>query len=123
MAASGQYTRYIPLPLVPWSNTKTFQVLRSDVDTSIPIENLSFHQAESFIAQNGKDRVCLRDFVVFCQHLGQLRIGRVVEILAHAEDSNQKGHRNACKPGASHITLEIYSFDEERHEIWDVPCI
>ena len=68
MATSGQYICYIPLPPVPWSDTKTFQVLCSDIDTSIPIENLSFHQAESFIAQNGKDRVRLRDFVVFCQH-------------------------------------------------------
>jgi hypothetical protein len=30
--------------------------------------SLSFHQAESFIALNGKDQVHLRDFVVFCQH-------------------------------------------------------
>ena len=31
------------------------------------MENLSYHRAESFIAQNNKDRVRVHDFVIFCQ--------------------------------------------------------
>ena len=31
------------------------------------MENLSFHQAESFITQNSKDWVHMHDFMVFCQ--------------------------------------------------------
>jgi hypothetical protein len=112
--------------------------------------NLSFHQAELFIAQNGKDRVRLRDFVVFCRHtnselgsqpsvsntswrtdgtliqefpLDQLAIGRVVEILVLAENSNQASRRTPRKLGVSHVTVEVYDFDKERHKVWDAPCI
>ena len=46
-----------------------------------------------------------------------------MEILVTAEDPSQASRHNAHKLGASRITLEIYNFDEERHEIWDVPCI
>lgn len=56
---------YIPLPPVPWKDTKTSKVLPPDFDTPTEMTNNSFHQAESFVARNGNDRVHLQDFVVF----------------------------------------------------------
>ncbi|KAH9175921.1 hypothetical protein EDB89DRAFT_2240784 [Lactarius sanguifluus] len=131
--ASGRYTRSILPPTVPWKDTEASQV-HSDLNTLTASTNLSVHRAESFIAQNGEDRVHVRDFVVFCQHIhsdsesqplasvSQLGIGRVTEILVTA-DSDQAAHHAPRNSKASHITLEVYNFDEERHEIWGVPCI
>ncbi|KAN0136748.1 hypothetical protein V8E53_005518 [Lactarius tabidus] len=109
----GQYTRYIPLPPVLWSETRMFQVLCPDSDTSIAMVNLSFHQAELFIAQNGKDRVCLRDFVVFCRHTNS-ELGSQPSVTSR---------RTPRKLGVSHVTVEVYDFDKERHKVWDAPCI
>jgi hypothetical protein len=63
---SGQRTLYTPLPPVPWKDTKMSNVLPPDFDTPMEMINSSFHQVESFVAQNGNDRVHLQDFVVFC---------------------------------------------------------
>lgn len=151
---SGQHTRSILPPPVPWKDTKASQVLCPDSDISIAMSNLSFHQAESFIAQNSKDQVRLHDFVIFCRRtpsdlesqppvsniyilenrrhidpgicLDQLGIGRVMEIvLMTVEDSNRTSRHTGTPRnlGASHVTLEVYNFDEERHKIWEVPCI
>ncbi|KAH8980192.1 hypothetical protein EDB92DRAFT_1772723, partial [Lactarius akahatsu] len=92
--------------------TEASQV-HSDLNASTASTNLSVHRAESFIAQNGDDRVHLRDF---------LGIGHVTEILVTA-DSDQAVHHAPRNSKALHITLEVYNFDEERHEIWGVPCI
>ncbi|KAI9435191.1 hypothetical protein H4582DRAFT_1768182, partial [Lactarius indigo] len=134
--ASGQYTRSILPPPVPWKDTKASQVLHEDLNTSTASTDLSVRRAESFIAQNSEDRVRLHDFVVFCQrvqtnsesqasvsHFSQiLSIGRVTEILVPA-DSDQEIHHAPRNSRASHITLDVYDFDKERHKIWGVPCI
>ena len=39
------------------------------------------------------------------------------------EDSIQASGQAPRKPSASHVTIEVYDFDKERHEVWDVPCI
>jgi hypothetical protein len=47
----------------------------------------------------------------------------MVEILVTVENSNQASHCTPHKPGVSHVTVEVYDFDKERHKVWDVPCI
>ncbi|KAN0125421.1 hypothetical protein V8E53_015508 [Lactarius tabidus] len=116
---SGRRTLYTPLPPVPWKDTKMSNVLPPDFDTPMEMINSSFHQVESFVAQNGNDRVHLQDFVVF-RHI--IEIGRVTEVLAVAKDLNQTSHCAPRNPRA-HVTLEVYSFDKELHEVWEVPCI
>ena len=104
-----------------------------------------FHQVESFVAQNGKDWVHLHDFVIFCHPtradtelvppvsdiylgidsaltLNQLRIGRVTEALLRVGENAT----SQCRPPNSkglQVTLDVYSFDSERHKVWEVPCI
>jgi hypothetical protein len=46
----------------------------------------------------------------------------VTEVLAVAEDLNQTTRCAPCNPRA-HVTLEVYSFDKEPHEVWEVLCI
>ncbi|KAH9022937.1 hypothetical protein EDB84DRAFT_1241512, partial [Lactarius hengduanensis] len=113
--SSGRYTRSILPPPVPWKDTKASQVLHSDVNASTTgtSTDLSVRQAESFITLNSEDRVHVRDF---------LSIGRVTEILVTA-DPDQAIHHAPRNSRASYITLEVYGFDGERHEIWGVPCI
>lgn len=46
-----------------------------------------------------------------------------MEVLAIAEDHQQATRRCTPHNTTTHVTLEAYSFDKERHEAWEVPCI
>lgn len=47
----------------------------------------------------------------------------MAEILVTVDNSIQESRHALRKPGASHVTIEVYDFDKERHKVWDVPCI
>jgi hypothetical protein len=142
---SGLHARYIALPPVPWRDTKSSHILGPEFYASRGTQTHLFHQVESFVAQNGKDRVQLGDFVVFCHPthsdtelippvsniylgidstltLNQLGIGRVTEVLLKAEE-NATSHRRSHNSNGLQVTLEVYGFDNERHSVWEVPCI
>ena len=46
----------------------------------------------------------------------------MTEVLAIAENLNQMTRRAPHNMRAC-VTLEVYSFDKERHKVWEVPCI
>ena len=88
--------------------------------------------------------VCLCDFVIFCHPtchdtesmsvsniylvtdttltLNQLGIGRMTEALLKTEESTTS-HCDLYNSNNLQVTLEVYSFDKERHSVWEVPCI
>lgn len=46
----------------------------------------------------------------------------MTEVLAIAENPSQTTRHAPHNPRAQ-VTLEVYSFNKQRHEVWEVPCI
>jgi hypothetical protein len=47
----------------------------------------------------------------------------VTEVLRRVEEDNATSCRHPRDTHALLVTLEVYGFEKERHDVWEVPCI